>query len=80
MSRIGKMPVVVPGGAKVDVGGDGISVSGPKGELTLPLLDKIDVKVEDNTVMVECHGDDGFAVLQPKVRHHRKRQWSFLES
>jgi len=45
-SKIGKLPVAIPGGVTVKVDGDVISVKGPKGELKQKFnnLVKIDVK------------------------------------
>lgn len=34
MSRIGKLPVKIPGGVNLDIGDDVVAVKGPKGELT----------------------------------------------
>jgi large subunit ribosomal protein L6 len=52
MSRIGKQPVVIPGGVTVAVGNDNIiSVKGPKGELK-QAIDR-DIKVAVNNGAVE---------------------------
>jgi large subunit ribosomal protein L6 len=52
MSRIGKQPVVVPGGVTITVGKDNIvTVKGPKGELK-QLIDR-DIKVEVKDGQVE---------------------------
>jgi large subunit ribosomal protein L6 len=49
MSRIGKQPVIVPGGVTITVGNDNvITVKGPKGELTQP-IDR-DIVVDVRTV------------------------------
>lgn len=57
MSRIGKMPVVVP--AKVDVKIDGsfVSVKGPKGELSSTFSPDIDIKQEGNSIIVTRSSD-----------------------
>jgi large subunit ribosomal protein L6 len=52
MSRIGKMPVAVPGGVTVNLSDAAISVKGPKGELTLGLTDDVVVKNENNEIVV----------------------------
>jgi large subunit ribosomal protein L6 len=44
MSRIGKKPVPVPKGVTANIEGQKVSVKGPKGELSLTVVD--DVKVE----------------------------------
>lgn len=59
MSRIGKKPVEIPAGVKVEVKGKEVKVSGPKGELTLACHPKLNVKVEGTSVVVEnSHADD----------------------
>lgn len=47
MSRIGKKPIPVPSGVKVDVRDHTVKVAGPKGELTWTCPDRI--KVEHDT-------------------------------
>lgn len=53
MSRIGKEPVSIPAGVSVECTNRIIKVKGAKGELTRQLPPGIDVKVEDNSVVVE---------------------------
>ena len=43
MSRIGRMPVVVPGGVDVTINGRQVHVKGPKGELSLEVPAPIEV-------------------------------------
>ena len=53
MSRIGKKPINLPGGVTVDVSAHGlVTVKGPKGTLTQDVNPDIEVKVEDNNVVV----------------------------
>lgn len=53
MSRIGKKPVTVPAGVKVDVKGQNVTVQGPKGNMTLAVHPRLKVSVKDNQVSVE---------------------------
>lgn len=53
MSRIGKLPVVIPAGVQVKVDGSHISVEGPKGKLEHTLAPGIAVEVEDKTLRVQ---------------------------
>ncbi len=53
MSRIGKKPIEIPSGVKVEKGGKGIKVTGPKGSLELSCPLGIDVKIEDKEVLVD---------------------------
>ncbi len=51
MSRIGKQPVIVPGGVTVSVGTDNVvTVKGPKGELKQAIDRDIKVEVKDGHV------------------------------
>lgn len=52
MSRIGKKPIEIPSGVEVKVGGEAISVKGPKGTLATPVHPAIDVTVEGGKVLV----------------------------
>ena len=60
MSRIGKQPVVVPAGVKVQVSGGKVRVEGPKGKLELTPHPAMKVSVDDKTkaIKVERPGDD----------------------
>jgi large subunit ribosomal protein L6 len=48
MSRIGKKPVEIPAGVKIEQNGDNIKVTGPKGNLQLTCHPLIKVKVDDS--------------------------------
>lgn len=52
MSRVGKMPVKVPTGVKVEVKGNVVRVEGPKGKLSHTLPEGIIIKVEGGAVAV----------------------------
>lgn len=58
MSRIGKLPVIIPAGVAVSLGDALIRVKGPKGELQQQFLSGVvDVKLEEDRVLVERKGD-----------------------
>lgn len=59
MSRIGKQPVAIPAGVKVDVSGGKVRVEGPKGKLELIPHPLVQVKLADGgkAIVVE-RGDD----------------------
>ena len=58
MSRIGKLPVVIPSGVEVKVEAGAVLVKGPKGELHQHILtDAVDVKLDDGKVVVVRKGD-----------------------
>ena len=52
MSRIGKLPVAIPSGVTVQVADDRVKVKGPKGELSVAILDGTEVKIENNEARV----------------------------
>ena len=52
MSRIGKSPIAIPEGVDVKVENHTVTVKGPKGTLTNEFLKDVDIKVEDNKVLV----------------------------
>ncbi|GGO66161.1 50S ribosomal protein L6 [Microbacterium nanhaiense] len=58
MSRIGKLPIDIPAGVTVSVADRVVTVKGPKGELSLTVAQPIDVKVEDNQVLVTRPDDE----------------------
>jgi large subunit ribosomal protein L6 len=53
MSRIGKKPVAVPAGVSASIDGSQLSVKGPKGTLTMPMLDDISYGIEDGQIVVK---------------------------
>ncbi len=50
MSRIGNKPIPLPKGVEVKKEGNNVTVKGPKGTLTTPVVSGIDVKIEKNVV------------------------------
>jgi large subunit ribosomal protein L6 len=57
MSRIGKVPVALPGGVTAEIADGILSVKGPKGTLTLTLRDEISYTVEDGRILVRPAND-----------------------
>jgi len=58
MSRIGRLPITVPGGVDVSIDGRTITVKGPKGSLTHEVAAPIDVAREGDTVLVKRPDDE----------------------
>lgn len=52
MSRIGKKPISIPELVTVTVTGDRIQVAGPKGSLTIVFPSSVEVKIENNQIIV----------------------------
>ena len=57
MSRIGRLPVPVVAGVKVDVSGRTVNVKGPKGSLAQELPGGIDAEVADGKIVVKRRDD-----------------------
>jgi large subunit ribosomal protein L6 len=60
MSRIGKKPISIPAGVKIDVAGQEVHVSGPKGKLSWQLPRPISAAVQ-KTELVVSRPDDAAA-------------------
>ena len=58
MSRIGKKPVIIPAGVKVEVGDGAVTVTGKRGTLSRPIPGKVGVEVSGATATVTLL-DDG---------------------
>lgn len=52
MSKIGKKPIQIPSGVQVTIQGDVVAVKGPKGELTKTVPAVLEIKIQDNQVLV----------------------------
>ena len=58
MSRIGKMPVIVPGGVTIKLGEDNLlTVKGPKGELTRKLSSDMNIAQEEGQLVITRPSD-----------------------
>jgi len=53
MSRVGKMPIAIPGGVEVRIEGARVTVKGPKGELTREVNTEMKLSLTDGVVTVE---------------------------
>lgn len=65
MSRVGKMPIVVPSGVTVSVDNDVVKVSGPKGNLEQFTMPGIKISQTDNNLVVERANDE----RQTRAKH-----------
>jgi large subunit ribosomal protein L6 len=59
MSRVGKMPVVVPSGVDVQIGAGVVTAKGPLGTLEAKFPEVISVRREDDTLVLERSSDSG---------------------
>jgi len=58
VSRIGRLPVVVPNGVQVNVQGSDVHVKGPKGELKRSFSSLMDIALEDGQVVIKRRSDN----------------------
>ena len=59
MSRIGRMPVPIPSGVDVTIDGREVTVTGPKGRLSMQVAEPIEVSQNDGVVTVTRPSDEG---------------------
>jgi large subunit ribosomal protein L6 len=59
MSRIGRLPIVVPSGVDVTLDGRDVTVKGPKGSLHLAVASPIEVHQNDGVITVTRPSDEG---------------------
>ncbi len=64
MSRIGKNPIPIPDGVKVNLSGNTVSVEGPKGKLSMEIHPDMKVEVDDKEKVIR--------VSRPTERSHHK--------
>ncbi|HMM32513.1 MAG TPA: 50S ribosomal protein L6 [Clostridia bacterium] len=58
MSRIGKLPITIPGGVTITVGDDNtVTVKGPKGQLSEKISSSIEIKEENAVLTVKRPSD-----------------------
>jgi large subunit ribosomal protein L6 len=58
VSRIGRMPVEIPGGVQVNVNGSHVQVKGPKGELQRIFSPIIGIAMENNHLVITRKSDN----------------------
>ena len=57
MSRVGRQPIVVPSGVKVQIEGNRVTVTGPKGELSREFHRDIGIRLDDGELLVSRPSD-----------------------
>ena len=58
MSRIGRMPVVVPKGVEVEIKGASVRIKGPKGELQQTFPASMDISMNEGAIEVKRPSDE----------------------
>src|SRR6516225_1107980 len=61
MSRIGKKPIPLPSGVKIQIG-EQLEVAGPKGKLTVPIPSGISIEQADGKLEIKRASDDHAAL------------------
>jgi large subunit ribosomal protein L6 len=57
MSRVGKSPIKVPAGVKINVSGQAVTVEGPKGKLSFNLSERVTLEKEGDVVNLKRPSD-----------------------
>ncbi|MBN1850490.1 MAG: 50S ribosomal protein L6 [Deltaproteobacteria bacterium] len=57
MSRIGKMPILIPKDVKIDLKEDVLTVKGPKGQLTRQIHPKVNITIEEDRIKVSVEDE-----------------------
>jgi len=57
VSRVGRMPVVIPAGVQVEISGTNVGVKGPKGEMKRAFSPLIGIAMENGQIMITRHSD-----------------------
>ena len=58
MSRIGRKPIVIPAGVEINIDGETVKVTGPKGTLTQKVHTGLGLEVEGNELKVSRPSDE----------------------
>jgi large subunit ribosomal protein L6 len=58
MSRLGKQPVTIPSGVKVEINGRNLAFEGPKGRLSFTLPEDTSVEQNENQLVVKRASDE----------------------
>src|SRR5579864_8143662 len=67
MSRVGKKPIPLPKGVKIQIGGGQLNVEGPKGKQSVPVPAGVTLAQKDGTLELQRDGDE-FAALHGLTR------------
>ncbi len=62
MSKIGQLPIEIPSGVTVNINGDTVDITGPKGNLNVVFKKELlDIKIEEGKVLVAAKKDSKIA-------------------
>ena len=57
MSRVGKLPIILPQGVSVSLNDQVLTIKGPKGALSRPLTPNVDLQVDQQVIQVKRKDD-----------------------
>ncbi len=57
MSRVGRMPVVIPAGVNIELKGSSVSVKGPKGEMKRTFSSLVGIAMENGQIVITRNSD-----------------------
>jgi large subunit ribosomal protein L6 len=57
VSRIGRLPIEIPGGVQVELNGSTVRVKGPKGEMQRTFSSSIDIRLEGSQLLIQRNSD-----------------------
>ena len=69
MSRIGKLPIVIPAGVTVTLNNGVVNVKGPKGEMSQKVDSSIYVKIENNEIFFSINENSPVNLKQKQAFH-----------
>jgi len=58
VSRVGRLPVTVPSGVKVDINGQNVSIKGPKGTMSRTFAPGMTIQMENGHIIVQRESDE----------------------
>ena len=58
MSKIGRLPILIPQGVTVEINGQVVKITGPKGTMEETLPRRVDAEVKDDQILVSVKGKD----------------------
>ena len=70
MSRLGKKPINVPSGVKIDVSQGAVAVEGPKGKLSIEHRPEVDVSHDEDGKVITVTVDEKYLKLDRVYRAH----------
>ena len=60
MSRVGRLPIIIPANVEVDIQGAHVRVKGPKGELTHLFPPVVNISQEDDHIVIKRSSEEKF--------------------